>query len=70
VLDLAALVQHGAAAGVEERVVLERDRGGLDRVECGAFGLEYLPAGGCRRVEPAVVGLLVAYRPAGAAVDD
>jgi hypothetical protein len=70
VLDLAVLVQHGPAAGVEERIVLERDGGGLDCVERGTAGFEDLPACGGRRVEPGVVGRLVSDRAPGAPVDD
>jgi hypothetical protein len=70
VLDLAPLVQHCAPARVEERVVLERDRGGLDGVDRGAARRQHVPSGRGGGAEPVVVRRLVADRPAGAAVDD
>ena len=70
VLGLAALVQHRAAARVEERIVLERDRRRLHRVERRAARLEHPPPGLGGRPQPLVVGRLVANRAARPAVDD
>ena len=70
VLDLAVLVQHRAAAGVEEGVILERDGRCLHCVERGAAVGQDLPARLCCRAQALVVGLLVWDRAACAAVDD
>ena len=70
VLDLAVLVHHRAAPGVEQRIIFQLDGCGLNRVERAAAAREDSPARLGRGAQPVVVGLLVADRPARAAVDD
>jgi hypothetical protein len=70
VLDLAVLVHHRSAAGVEQRIVFQLDGCSLNRVERGAAARQDRPACLGRRAQPVVVGLFVADRAAGAAVDD
>src|ERR1041385_2188482 len=64
---------HGAAAGVEERIVLERDHGRADRVQALSSGSEDLVAGIQRALEPPAMYRLLcpgqAAHDAGAAVD-
>jgi hypothetical protein len=69
-LDLAILVHHRPAPGVEQRIVLQLDGCGLNRVERAAAVREDGPAALGGPPEPLVVGLLVADRAARPAVDD
>jgi hypothetical protein len=70
VLDLAVLVHHGSAPGVEQRVILQLDGRGLDSVEGAAAAREDCPARLGGPPQPVVVGLLLADGSARAAVDD
>jgi hypothetical protein len=74
VLHLALLIQDGAPAGVEERVVLERDHRGLNGVQRGTAALEDAPSPLGAFPERGVERLLVDRSPVarvpGAAVQD
>ncbi len=54
-LDLAFVREHGAASGVEKRIILELADSGLDRVERAAAFLKDLPTRLEGNFEPAAV---------------